>query len=467
MGDSPSPEGADQGASAFEDRLPSSPYSISQLSREVSLSMRRVHSVIFSIVVTMVLTSGVTPIAQDANAQEPPAKLDQLISIALETNPLVRAARERWASTLHQIPQNYAPADPTFSYSSVDSPQFPLFKASAHVVQVTQPLQFPGKALLQGEQAKRSADIARLVYQAALRDLRAQVKIAYYQLALDLALGGVTQEQAAVLTQVVKVTEIAYEGSKASQADFIAAQVALSAATQQVEICRLNVENDATQLNMLLYRRPDEPLVVDHTLDLKPLTVRLDDLIDRATRTRQEVLQAVLAERNSDAASTLAKMEYLPDYSLSYFFDDYLLTSGAPAPNRPQDHSLTLGFNVPIYFWWHQREDVEKSRHDLSAARYDLGSIKNQTAAAVTTLYRTAQVDYRQARLYRDSLVPLARQGYQVALIAYQTGKLDFAGLQIAYQQLYNLQVAYLQFENQFLAQRVALERTVGSPLPQ
>jgi outer membrane protein TolC len=110
---------------------------------------------------------------------------------------------------------------------------------------------------------------------------------------------------------------------------------------------------------------------------------------------------------------------------------------------------------------------VQKSLHDLAAARDDLGSVKNQTAAAITILYRTALFAYQQAALYRDSLIPLARQGFQVALVAYQAGKLNFAQLQNSYQQLYGLQVARLQFENQFLAQRVAIEQTVGAPLPQ
>ena len=178
-------------------------------------------------------------------------------------------------------------------------------------------------------------------------------------------------------------------------------------------------------------------------------------------------MQAALSERSADTASSLARMEYLPDYTITYFFDDYLLESGAPAPSRTEDHSLTLAFNLPIYFWWHQREDVQKSLHDLAAARYDLGSIKNQTAAAVTTLYRTALLDYLQATLYRDSLTPLARQGYQVALVAYQSGKLNFAQLQDSYQQLYALQISQLQFENQYLAQKVALEQTIGAPLSQ
>jgi hypothetical protein len=113
---------------------------------------------------------------------------------------------------------------------------------------------------------------------------------------------------------------------------------------------KLNVENDLTQLNMLTYRRPGEPLVTEEYLELKPLKLSLDELIDRATDTRQEILQAALSERSADTASTLARMEYLPDYTITYFSDDYLLPSGALAPSRTEDHSLTLAFNLPDKF---------------------------------------------------------------------------------------------------------------------
>ena len=91
----------------------------------------------------------------------------------------MRAAKERWSSAFHQILQNYAPADPTFGYSNVDSPDFPLYKASLHTILAAQSLQFPGKALLQGDQAHRTANIARLTYETAIRDVRARVEMAY------------------------------------------------------------------------------------------------------------------------------------------------------------------------------------------------------------------------------------------------------------------------------------------------
>jgi outer membrane protein, heavy metal efflux system len=237
--------------------------------------MKRTHfAILFTLGCLGVILTISCSVDLDARAQEPPRKsLDELIAIATQSNPQVRAAKERWLSASHQIQQNYAPVDPIFSYSNVDSPNFPLYKSSVHTIQVTQPLQFPGKALFQADVAKRTADIARLAYESTVRDVRAQVEVAYYQLAFDVLLGGITQAQAALLGEVLKVTEVGYQGSKNTQTDVVAAQLSYTTAMQQVDVYRLNVENDRTQLDMLLYRRPDEPLVVDDKLDEKPIVV--------------------------------------------------------------------------------------------------------------------------------------------------------------------------------------------------
>ena len=60
---------------------------------------------------------------------------------------------------------------------------------------------------------------------------------------------------------------------------------------------------------------------------------------------------------------------------------------------------------------------------------------------------------------------PLAGQGVNVALVAYQGGKIDFVALSSALQQRNTARVTYLQQTNQFLAQRSALEQAIGRPL--
>ncbi|HEV3109314.1 MAG TPA: TolC family protein [Candidatus Binataceae bacterium] len=394
-----------------------------------------------------------------------PITVEQLVQAVLRVNPQVQAARARWNSAVHQIKQNYVPADPTFNYSNLESSKD--FNAAAHAHAWSDNFQFPGKALLQGDQAKRTAEIARLTYEATCRDTRAAAETGYYQALLDAALADATTAQVADLGRVLKVTQVNYETNQAAQTDVISAQFDYSTARQQEEQLLVSALNDKRQLNQLLFRHADSPLLLDRRIKLMPLKVPLDRLVEQAAMSRQEILQTALSEKNNETALTLAKMEYLPDYSLAYEFD-YLLQPGAqPLPNVTQGNTFSIGFNMPIFFWWKQREDVTRAKFDLAAARDDLGSITSQTEIAVTRLYSQAQLSYKIALTYRDYLVALARQDFNVALIAYQSGKIQFPDLSGALQRSYNARIAYLQAENQFLAQVVALEQAVGEPLSQ
>lgn len=398
-------------------------------------------------------------------AAEQPLTVKQLVEIALEVNPQARAAKARWISAIHAIKQSYVPADPIYSFSNADSSRG-IGSAALHSLNVTEALQFPGKALLQGDVAERTAEIARLTYEATLRDIRAQTETTYYQYVLDSALADATAGHVEDLRRVLSVSQVAYATNEIAQADVINAQFDYSAAEQQEEQFRVNAATDKAQLNQLLYRRPDEPLAVERKVNLKPVDVPLDSLITRAEELRQEILEAAQTERNSETALKLARMEYLPDFTFGYTFDHYQFPSAAPAPNDLQDHTLQVAVNVPIFFWWKQNEDVTKAGFDLQAAQSDARSIKSQTEAAVTTLYLQSRLAAKTAVLYRDYLIPLARRGFEVALVAYQSGKIGFVDISATQQRVYNSQVAYLQAANQALAQRVALEQTIGATLP-
>ena len=258
---------------------------------------------------------------------------NQLVELAIEANPQVKAARARWDAAEHQILQNYAPADPQLTFANVDSPRG-IGNAPLKSYQVSQALQFPGKALLQADQAKRTALIARLAYDATVRDLRAGVETAYYQVLLDESVLGVNHENIAALKQVLQVTQVAYSANQVTQTDFITAEFDLAQAEQQQRAYETERANDLVMLNQLLHRTPNAPLELDRTMRLEPVKLRLDTLIDMATRIRQEILQTALAERNSNTALELAKMEYLPDFTVGYSFDHFLQASAGPSVNN-------------------------------------------------------------------------------------------------------------------------------------
>src|ERR1700724_3792122 len=87
-------------------------------------------------------------------AEEPPLTIEQLVEVAIEVNPQVRATKEQWDAAQHQILQNYAPADPTFTYGNLESSKD--FNAAVHVHSFSENFQFPGTQLLQADEAKRA-----------------------------------------------------------------------------------------------------------------------------------------------------------------------------------------------------------------------------------------------------------------------------------------------------------------------
>jgi len=389
---------------------------------------------------------------------------DQLVEIALEVNPQVRVAKANWDAAQHQIRQNYVPADPVFTYGQLDSDRD--FDAAEHSHNITQSFQFPGVALLQADNAKRNAEIARLTFEASMRDTRAAVETAYYQVLLDYALIAVNAENIDNLRQVVKVTQTAFSASQHTEADVINAQIALAQAELQQRQYLTNRENDKAALNLLLYRPNDEELNLNHTIHLERLEYPVKNAVDMAVRLRQEILQAALTEKNADTSLRLARMEYLPNYQVGGEYDLLLEPGTRPNPNVHQGWTFTVGFSLPIYFWYHQREDVSAAQYSLEAARYNLKWVKRQTEIAVSQLYRSAQQAYESSQVYAASLIPLARRDFRVSLVAYQSGQVDFLTLSAALQATYNTRAAYLQNANMFLAGVVALEQAIGAPLP-
>ena len=138
----------------------------------------------------------------------------------------------------------------------------------------------------------------------------------------------------------------------------------------------------------------------------------LDQVVETAISSRQEILQAALTEKNQDTAITLAQLEYAPDYTVAFGLDHWLIASFAPMPNHTEDWNFQIGFNLPIFFWAKNEDIKTGASGPRCRAGEDLESIRIQTAGQVTTLYRQILRSRETALLYRNTLIPLAHQAF-------------------------------------------------------
>jgi cobalt-zinc-cadmium efflux system outer membrane protein len=389
-----------------------------------------------------------------------PMGVDQIVDMAVELSPQVRAARARWESAKHSILQNYAPEDPFVGFSSLDSPTNGFTSASERTFEASASFQFPGKAFLQADIAKRSAEIARLSYEAMVRDIRTNAATAFYQLSLDEALKERVLKTISDLKEVAAATN---QNQPKADAEAVAAQIA----EEQQNLRRLDRAraDDGIRLNTLLRRGPDDAIETDPRLEVEPIEERVEDLTDRAWHKRQEILQLALTSENAETGLKLAKLQYAPDYSIGYAFNHYVLDAAAPAPNLTQTHNLWIGFNLPLFFWIKQKEDVVRAGYELEAARDDLDGLRINTAAQVALLYRHARFDYEEALLYRNTIVPSREEVFHSALSAYRKNGEYLAELVQVRVQLREARSAFLQAASGLMQDRIALEQEIGEPL--
>jgi len=391
--------------------------------------------------------------------------LDDVVNQALAVNAQVLSAKDQYQAALHQVDQAYAPQDPQLSLTLTSTPNG-LDQAQARTLQISESFQFPGVSWLQGSAARRGAEIAKLAYQAAARDARAQAQIQFYQTLLDSASAQIALENAQSLAEVLAVAQAAYAANQAAQTDLISAQFAVFAASQAVWTAQAAQANDEAALDQTIGRDPREPMELDGGLEIAPLKATPAQETARALASRQELLEAMLTEKNAKTALRLAWMELLPSLTASWAWNDY--PPGSTSSIKPQgpyhDYSTSLAFNVPVFFWFHQRQDALAAQRLLDAARANHRAAELQTLAAVTQLDRSARLAYKTALLYRDQMAPLAKQNFRVALIAYQSQKIDFTTLSSILQNLYSARMAYLTAANQFLAGKIALEQAMGGP---
>ena len=141
----------------------------------------------------------------------------------------------------------------------------------------------PGKALLRSfDIAKRSAEIARLSYEAMVRDIRTNAATAFYQLSLDEALKERVLKTISDLKEVAAATN---QNQPKADAEAVAAQIT----EEQQNLRRLDRAraDDGIRLNTLLRRGPDDAIETDARLELEPIEERVEDLTDRAWHKRQ------------------------------------------------------------------------------------------------------------------------------------------------------------------------------------
>ncbi len=400
-----------------------------------------------SSLVLAALLAAANAAAQNSPAPPPAARAtfsdplpEMLVAEALEKNPDVAASvATSEASGFRIVPARTLP-DPflSFNYQN-DGWAFSLGERDMTFLgaMFAQPLPWPGKLRLAGEEAALRAEEVKAGTVGRTRlALEARVRRVYYEYIFARGLLSLIEDRGRSWRGISEVVEERYAVGLGAQQDVLRAQIEVLRLDEARADQGARVANRRAELNRLLGRPQDSPIETDQRLQFRPEVPPLAALL-AAVRDRSPELAALARGIEADHSRVLlTKKSFLPDF----------VASGGPMYRGGLDPmwQVGLGVTLPIHVGSRQKPLLAAAEADLRSDQNRLSSAALELEFRTRERFQNLDAALRVARLYREGVIPTDQLSLESAIAAYRTGKVPFVTVLEALNTLYGDRALYL-----------------------
>ncbi len=375
-----------------------------------------------------------------ARATLPDPVLDELVSVALASNPDIAASAATAEAADFRIDPSRALPDPFLSFNYQNDGWAPSLGGRDMTflgAMFAQPLPWPGKLRLAGEEAGLRAEEVRAGIVGRTRlSVEARVRRAYYEYLLARALLDLIEDRSRSWRDISAIARERYAVGLGVQQDVLRAQVEILRLDEARADQTAEAANRRAEANRMAGRRQDAPLETDQRLNYRPEVPGLETLL-AATRDRSPELAALSLGIEADCSRvSLAKKDFLPDF----------VASGGAMYRGSLDPMWQVGLGITLPIFARSRQ---KPR--LAAADADLRSDQSRYASALQELefrtrerFQSLDAALRVAGLYREGVLPTDELSLESAIASYRTGKVPFVTVLEALNTLYADRALYV-----------------------
>ena len=356
------------------------------------------------------------------------ATLADYIAFALQRNPSIHRAVRNVQSAGFRVPQVTSLNDPMLT---VIPPTGNMVETAAGMMDagigISQTIPFPGRLTRRGKVAEQEVRMAL----ANLTDVRIRVASdtarAYYEyyladVEIDNARAG---EQ--LLEDIRAVAAARYRAGSATQQDVLRAEVELYSLINDLITLEQRRATAQARMNALMDRPVDAPLPPAQTFDIESVTWRLPQAMDQAVASNPQLARLREQITRDLERIRLARLDYYPDLRASFSYS-FIGSGISPVATGDDNWNLPLGLNLPI--WWSRlRAGGLEANASTLASIEQLEEARNTILVGLQVTLINVDTQYRQAVLFRDLLIPRARQTVDVSAVAYRSGDMEFTAL--------------------------------------
>jgi cobalt-zinc-cadmium efflux system outer membrane protein len=378
---------------------------------------------------------------QPAATQQSAARLREYIILALQSNPDIRKAHQIARSKAQRIPQVTALPDPMLSTKTLPEPVRTAEGDNFFILGVSQKLPVPGKLDRAGRVALEETRMAIAEWDKTRQRVIADVKRVYFQIyVLDRTIE-ITRDNQDLLKGLIDAVRGQVAAGTRRQEDLLRAQVELSNLESELIALRQKRTAAAAMLNALLNRDPTTRVPSPEAFAVRQTRLAVKALFEKAVRANPELARLERQIERDKQAVELAKLAYWPDFTLGFEWMDMEPRDAFRPPRNPQtgrrpvvsrmsedgsdNWAILFGFNLPI--WFDKIEGgIHEARARLAASMHEYVSAKNMVDFRIDDALANVEAQRELAELFDSTIIPQARQTYEVSRAGYMAGGTDF-----------------------------------------
>jgi cobalt-zinc-cadmium efflux system outer membrane protein len=386
---------------------------------------------------------------------------DDYVRIALARNPSILAAERKVQRLGERIPQVTSLDDPMVQVAPFGEMAETAAGQVGLMTSLAQRLPFPGKlatrgAIAEQDRAMALADLAQTQLQVIAETRRTFWSYYFATRALE-----TTRESRVLLSQFEQIAEAEYKAGQRSQPDVLRASVELSNLDNELITLHQRQLTARSMLNQLMDRPIDAPLPEPRPIELEQIAGHLDELLALAARHNPSLRRILERIDQSRKRQKLARLNRWPDLTVSVSFNLVQDEGLSMAANGDDQWWLGFGMNVPI---WGEKHDAaeREALQSLLEGVADLTAQRNRVAFQVEDAYLRAEAQQKLVRLFRDVIIPQARQTVEASASGYRAGSVDFLTLVDNWRKLLNFDLMYHRALSDTEQAVADLERVVG-----
>jgi outer membrane protein TolC len=394
----------------------------------------------------------------------PEAGPEDFVRLALEHNPGVRAAEQSVHRLSDRIPQAERLDDPMLFVAPVGEMSETAAGQVGLMTGVSQTLPLPAKVQTRGRVAAQAVAEAVQELQRVRLEVVADTRSAWWQLYYTTRAIEVTEDNRGLLRQLRDVAEVKYRAGTADQEDVLRASVEMSSLDVDLLAIRQRQTAARAMLNLLIDRPVTTAVPDPPTRSLEMVSLELQRLLEQARQINPDIRRVQERIEGSRRRLELARLDRWPDLTVSVNYNAVESDGLSPVANGRDQWWVGFGVNLPLWAKSLDAAEHEAMREILQGIAA-LDDTQNRVAFRVQDAMAKVDSQQRQVVLFRDVIIPQARQAVDASLSSYRAGSVGFLTLVDNWRMLLDFELMYHRSLAQLEESFAQLQAAVGQDL--